>query len=80
MQRYKNSYRMIHFNSANCGDAVTTIDKKTYDEIKNIKPFNITFHGNKVVKTINVHDYYEMYNTIRNIYYKKRLNNLKKGL
>ena len=74
MARYNNSYRMVHYNSANLGDAITTIDKQTYDELKNIHPYGISFHGNGVVKTINVHDFYDMYQTIRNISYKRRFN------
>lgn len=73
MARYNNSFRMVHYNGAGCGDAVTTIDKKTYNELKAIKPYGATFHGNAVVKTVSINDFYELYETIRNISLKRRL-------
>jgi hypothetical protein len=76
MRRYNNSFRMVHYNSANMGDAITTIDKSTYDDLRKNKVHGVSFHGNGVVKTINVHDFYELYETIRNISLKRRLNNI----
>jgi len=73
MKRYNNSYRMIHYNEINLGDAITTIDKKTYDEVKDLKYPYIALHGNKVVKTINVYDNYPLYEVIRNTSLKRRL-------
>lgn len=79
MARYNNSYRMIHYNSVNIGDAITTIDKKTYDDLYNNRVAGLTFHGNGVVKTVNVHDFYDMYETIRGISLKRRMSATKNG-
>lgn len=77
MARYNNSYRMIHYNSAGLGDAVTTIDAKTYNDLLDKKYYGLSFHGNGVVKTVNVHDFYELYETIRNLSLKRRLQAIK---
>lgn len=77
MKRYNNSFRMVHFNSANICDAVTVVDEKTYNAIKMRKVYGVSFHGNGVVKTINVHDFYPLYETIRNMSLKRRLQAIK---
>ena len=76
MKRYNNSYRMIHLNSVNMGDAITTIDEKTYNDLKRNHYYGLSFHGNGVVKTVNVHDFYDLYNTIHEISLKRRLKEL----
>lgn len=73
MARYNDSYRMIHFNTADMPDAITTLDVKTFEEVKNIKVPFISFHGNGAVKTINVHDDYDTYKLIANKSRKRRL-------
>jgi len=79
MKRYNNSYRMIHFNEANVGDAITTLDQNTYEELKRNRYHQVTFSGNGVVKTANVYDFYPLYEAIRNVSLKRRLLEIEKG-
>lgn len=73
MRRYDNSYRMIHLNSAGVGDAISTITEHEYDTLKRARFHGTSFQGNGVVKTVLVHDFYDLYETVRNSYLKRQL-------
>jgi len=73
MRRYHNSYRVVHYNEFGVADAVGTIDASIYEDFKASYSNNINFHGNGYVKTINIHNNYDLYKTVRDIYRKRIL-------
>jgi hypothetical protein len=80
MARYNNSYRMMHFNSVGMCDAVATITKETYEYFKENKHYHVKLQGNRVLKSLLIHDFYPLYDTIHNIDKKNRLKAIEKGL
>lgn len=67
MRRYNNSYRMMHYNRVNICDAICTINEPTYSALKANKYHGTSYHGNGVVKTVKVHDFYDFYEAVREV-------------
>ena len=70
------NFRMIHLNSVEMSDAAVSIDEKTYNDLRKNTIHGLTYRGNGAVKTVLVHDFYDLYEVIRNMSLKRRLQDI----